>query len=239
MSTLRTPLYREDFRHGVDMLFLYQSSRLVTQLVGHCEATDTLVTEYHRFGSAGGLVDLLRTNVNLSEHDSVSTRFALCINYVQILNLFHGGSEIAGVRVFCDSNNLDKMLQQLLVGRNLRLVANDLDALPLLTKESGIKCGHNEIVDEFAAPEQLWPYSDEEFDDSKMLSYDEKTDIWKVPDVCMHFLSNRTDTRTLLNRLFRLHNKCKEFHPHLRPTAREILNEYSVVASEFGFKIPV
>ena len=94
-----------------------------------------------------------------------------------------------------------------------------------MTESSGgVKCGHREIVGDFAAPEQLWPFPDnEDFDDSLMPPYDEMVDVWKIPDVCSHFL---TDYKQMLFRLFPIHNKCKEYDPGSRPKAEEVLREY-------------
>ena len=59
---LKTPLYRDDFIHGVDMLTVYHTSRLVTQLVGRCDETNTFVTEFHRHGSANRLIPLIHNS---------------------------------------------------------------------------------------------------------------------------------------------------------------------------------
>ena len=167
VSTLRTSLYIEDFQHGLKMLKLLQPNPLVTQLVGWCTEQHRYVTEYHRHGSADLLPTLVASQNHMQSFSLPYWRFRFCLNYVDILVLLHGGSS-AGVRVMCDSNDLYKLLQQFLITVDFRLVLNDLDALPEVTNTSKIKCGHREIVSDFAAPEQLWPFDDVDFDDADM-----------------------------------------------------------------------
>ena len=234
VSTLRTALYIEDFQHGLKMLTLLQSSALVTQLVGFCKEQRRYVTEYHRHGSADILHTLLASKNHTVNFSSPRWRFRFCLNYIDILLLLHGGSS-AGVRVMCDSNDLYKLLQQFLVTADLRLVLNDLDALPEVTNTSKIKCGHREIISDFAAPEQLWPFDDVNFDDAYMPEYDEKTDIWKIPDVCIHFLGSCSECTIIKNQLFKIHNRCKENDPNSRPSAPEVSEVYRSVWKKDGF----
>lgn len=234
MSTLRTPLYVEDFQHGLKMLTLLQPNPLVTQLVGWCNEQHHYVTEYHRHGSADSFHSVLASKNNMQNFNSPYWRFRFCLNYVDILELLHGGSS-AGVRVMCDSNDLHKLLQQLLVTADLHLVLNDLDALPEVTNTSKVKCGHQEIVSGFAAPEQLWPFDHFEFDDAYMPEYDEKTDIWKIPDVCIYFLGSCAKCNFIKNRLFKIHNRCKENNPTRRPSVVEVHEEYKSIWKEVKF----
>lgn len=234
VSVLKSSLYIEDFRHGLKMLTLLQPSPLVTQLVGWCNEQQRYVTEYHHHRSADVLPTLLASKSSTRNFSSPWWRFRFCLNYVDILALLHGGGS-AGVRVMCDSNDLHKLLQQLLVTADLRLVLNDLDALPEVTNSSKIKCGHREIDSEFVAPEQLWPFVDVDFDDAYMAGYDEKTDIWKVPDVCMHFLQNCSECQFIRNRLFKIHNRCKENDPSKRPSVLEVQKEYENLRKQVGF----
>ena len=225
VSVLKTSHYVEDFQHGLKMLTLFQPSSLVTQLVGWCSEHNLYVTEYHRHRSAESLLTLLANKNHVGNFSSPCWRFRFCLNYIDILVLLHGGS-LAGVRVMCDSNDLFKLLQQFLITADYRLVLNDLDALPEVTNLSKIKCGHQEIISDFAAPEQLWPFDDVNFNDAYMPDYDEKTDIWKVPDVCLHFLENCSECLLIKNHLFKIHNRCKENNPSKRPSAREVREEY-------------
>jgi len=216
------------------MLTLLQPSCLVTQLVGLCSEQNLYVMEYHHHRSADSLLTLLATKNNVGNFNSPHWRFRFCLNYIDILVLLHGGS-LAGVRVMCDSNDLYKLLQQLLITADLHLVVNDLDALPEVTNTSKIKCGYQEIISDFAAPEQLWPFDDVNFDDALMPEYDEKTDIWKIPDVCLHFLGNCSECLFIKNWLFKIHNRCKENNPSRRPSALEVREEYHIVWKRAGF----
>jgi len=216
------------------MLILLQPSSLVTQLVGWCSEQNLYVTEYHRHRSADYLLCVLASNNNIRNFSSPKWRFRFCLSYVDILVLLHGGS-LAGVRVMCDSNDLYKLLQQILITDDLRLVLNDLDALPEVTNTSKIKCGHWEIISDFAAPEQLWPFDGVNFDDVYMPDYDEKTDIWKIPDVCLYFLGNSSECFLIKNWLFKIHNRCKENDPSRRPSALEVREEYHNVWKRAGF----
>jgi len=234
VSTLRTLMYVEDFKHGLKMLTVLQPSPLVTQLVGWCSEQHRYVTEYHRHGSADLMLTLLASKSHMKDFSLPHWRFRFCLNYVDILTLLHGGSS-AGVLVVCDSNDLHKLLQQFLVTVDLHLVLNDLDALPEVSSSSKIKCGHREIVSDFAAPEQLWPFDGVDFDESYMPEYDEKTDIWKLPDVCIHFLGNCSKCHFIRNRLFKIHNKCKEKDPSRRPSAQEVREEYEKIWKQVGF----
>ena len=136
--------------------------------------------------------------------------------------------------VMCDSNDLEKTLSQYLLSDDLRLVVNDLDALPEVDNEHNllIRCGHKQLFGDFVAPEQLWPYEDEEFSDVDMPSYDEKIDIWKIPDVCHYFLNDTTGAESLHFHLFKIHKQCKSNDPQKRPTAKEVLEKYEVLYSE-------
>jgi len=234
VSTLRTSLYAEDFQHGLSMLMLLQPNPLVVQLIGWCHEQHRYVTEYHRHGSADFLLTLLTSNSHMKNFSLPHWRFRYCLNFVDTLTLLHGGSS-AGVRVMCDSNDLYKLLQQFLITADLNIVLNDLDALPEVTNTTKIKCGHREIVSDFAAPEQLWPFDDIDFDDASMRKYDEKTDMWKIPDVCIHFLESCSKCQSIRNRLFSIHNRCKENDPRKRPSALEVREEYKRVWQEAGF----
>ena len=209
------------------MLKELQPSKHVTQLLGFCD--DSFVTEYHPYGSAKDLDKLL--TVALGFNYSLSVRFQLCISYVQVVHFLHSGP--LGTRVMCDSNDLNKLLSQFLVNPDLTLVANDLDALPQVHKGRGVKCGHRELFGDFVAPEQLWPY-DEPYNDELMPSYDEKTDIWKVPDVCNHFLGSSDDTSYIQFHLHKIHKRCKNFNPQERPSAVDILDYYKKIKRTLG-----
>uniref|UniRef100_A0A3Q3VWF0 Protein kinase domain-containing protein n=1 Tax=Mola mola TaxID=94237 RepID=A0A3Q3VWF0_MOLML len=94
-----------------------------------------------------------------------------------------------------------------------------------------VKCGHRELSGDFVAPEQLWPYKNrgEVFSDDLMPEYDERTDIWKIPDVT-RFLMGRVPGGDLVHfHLFQIHVECKREDPKRRPSALEVLKAYKSV----------
>ena len=147
-------------------------------------------------------------------------------DYLRIINFLH--SNEAGPRVMCDSNDLGKTLSQYLITDDYHIVLGDLDALPVVRKHHNelIKCGHRELYGIFVAPEQLWPFTKDPFDDERMPGYDEKTDIWKLPDVLYHLLGDSLVSQQLKSGLFHIIRKCKSLAPQDRPTAEEILNYF-------------
>ncbi|XP_072491125.1 protein O-mannose kinase isoform X2 [Notamacropus eugenii] len=228
LSQLTKPEMKEDFLHGVKMLKSLQSEYVVL-LIGYCEDDGTVLTEYHPLGT----LKTLEETLNLPKYQSLNTwhhRLKLAINYVNIINYLH--TSPLGTLVMCDSNDLDKMLSQYLLTSSFNIVANDLDALPVVHKSNRtlIKCGHRELVGEFVAPEQLWPYGEETpFDDERMPPYDEKTDIWKIPDVSSFLLGHVEGSDIVRFHLFEIHQACKKTNPEERPSAQEVLDTYQKV----------
>ena len=202
------------------------------QLVGYCN--NVFITEYHKFGTADKLSRLLETK--LQTYNTLTIRFGLCVQYAKIIQFLHNSPQ--GTRVMCDSNDLEKTLSQFLVTSDLWLLANDLDALPKVNRTKGqlIKCGHRQLHGDFVAPEQLWLRDDAAFSDSEIPGYDEKTDIWKIPDVCNHFLGNVQGADNLRFHLFKIHKQCKHLDPEQRPSAQEVVAEYQRIRDEFGLR---
>lgn len=220
--------YIIDYLHGLNLLIALQPSIHVTQYLGACN--DIYVTEYHPLGSADSL-DFHLSNT-LGATDNLTLRFNLCIDYVSILNRLHTHQN--STLVMCDSNSLHKILTQYLLTSDMRLVVNDLDSIAILKHSSGskIKCGHRQLFGDFVAPEQLWPF-EEDFNDEAMPGYDEKSDIWKVPNVCEFFLGKHKKSQSLQYHLFKIHKQCKSVNPADRPTAKNILMEYIRIKKEF------
>lgn len=181
-----------------------------------------LVTKYYHYGSLNLLDDILR---NVTALHGFQIRSNLAIDYVSVLGYLHNSP--LGVRVMCDSNDLLKALTQYLITDELRLVVNDLDALPEVDAENGkyAKCGHRQLFGGFVAPEQLWPHEDVEFSDDAMRGYNEKTDVWKTPDVLTFILGSSTYANQVKFRLFDLFRRCKDIEPSLRPSMTEIRSE--------------
>ncbi|XP_051508092.1 protein O-mannose kinase [Myxocyprinus asiaticus] len=227
LSVLSSEQYKEDFLHGVSMLRSLQSTHVVS-LIGACEEEGVFVTEYHPLGSALTL-DATLAQDRYRWRNSWHTRLQLAIDYVAFMAYLH--SSPAGIRVMCDSNDLHKTLSQFLLASDMHLLANDLDALPEVERgHRGVKCGHHELTGDFVAPEQLWPHGEDvPFSDELMPDYDEKTDIWKIPDVTRFLLGNVLGSDVIHFHLFQIYTECKRKDPHLRPSALEVLNVYRSV----------
>lgn len=230
LCELSSESYRPDFLHGLSMLRSLQSVRVV-QLVGACEEDGVFVTEYHPLGTPLALDEALAMPRYRSS-DTWQTRLRLALDYVAFLTFLHASP--AGTRVMCDSNDLSKTLSQFLLTADFRLVANDLDALPEVPPGGqGVKCGPRELTGDFVAPEQLWPHGDDgddkPFSDELMPGYDEKTDIWKIPEVTGFLLGHVTGSDVIHFHLFQVHTDCKKRDPRERPTAREVLSVYRAV----------
>lgn len=217
-----TKQYLDDYRYGLDMLKRLQGHLEVIQFLGSCN--DVYFTQYHKFGSADKLENILDDQ---RHHNTMATRFNLCLNYVKILNFLHTNK--LGTLVMCDSSDLDKTLKQYLITDDLTLVLNDVDSLAKVDHSTGdlIKCGHRQLGGDFVAPEQLWSY-DTEFRDEEMPPYDEKSDIWKIPDMCSYFI-DRSDAVKIKLDLFSVHSSCKEGQASSRPSAADVLQEYERV----------
>lgn len=237
VSQLTNENHTADFQHGLEMLELLSPSPNVVQLVGFCKNEHMFVTEYHKLGNATGVLSLIKEKFGT---DNVIAVLRLCLNYARLLEFLHDGP--AGTRVMCDSNDLDKLLSQILVTDQFELILNDLDALPLVEKSLGkkIKCGNRELSGDFVAPEQRWPYTGT-FRAAAMPGYDEKTDIWKAGDVFKSFMSILTSAFTWVQyRMFNLIRSCKYVDPVERPTAKylvsvleKMLAELALVKTEF------
>jgi len=220
----------EDFKHNVAMLQELtpppnKTFPWLVQLVGWCFNNPAVqITEFHNLGTADKVHQILEEK--FPEKNTLATRFKLCQDYVKIIHTLH--SQVGGPRVLCDSNDPIKALSQFLISDDIGLILNDVDALPVVQKEKEqlIICGHKEISGEFIAPEQLWPFEDESFDEQKMPGYDEKTDVWKIPDVCNELLRGCRGATGLKLKLFNIHSKCKLISPKDRITSEQVLQEY-------------
>lgn len=237
LSRLTSPEMRDDFLHGLQMLKSLQSPHVVT-LLGFCEEDNTILTEYHPLGSLGSLEAAL----NLSRYQRVNTwqrRLQLATDYVGILHYLHHSP--LGTRVMCDSSDLPKTLSQYLLTSNLSVVVNDLDALPPVNRSAGAlaKCGRRELRGDFVAPEQRWPHGEDvPFRDDLMPPYDEKVDIWKIPDVTSFLLGHVEGSDMVRFHLFDIHKACKSQAPAERPTAQAVLDTYRQVLSSLRDAVP-
>lgn len=225
VSRLKHNQFKDDFEHNLNMLRSFAGSNLVAQFVGNCK--NMIVTEYYANGNALNLDQVLDLKAS-SEQRTFNFCFELCKNYAAILAYLHNSP--IGTRVMCDSNSLSKLLSQYLITDDLKLVVNDLDALPLVhVNKSGILCGHREVVGDIVAPEQKWPYSDRPFNEEDQPSYDERSDLWKIPDVCGWLLDVcRKDGVQLPQILNVLHSALKSA-AKFRPTASQVLKSYNSI----------
>eukprot|EP00105_Crassostrea_gigas_P028094 XP_011449637.2 PREDICTED: protein O-mannose kinase [Crassostrea gigas] len=201
-SELTSPQYREDFQQGLKILQHFHGSQRIAQLIGFCD--DILITEYYTLGESANFQNMVRAS---PEIDNISLRLQLCVDYVEILSDLHSSLDEV-MYVMCDTNNLDKLLTQYLLSEDMHLVLNDVDSVAEVTfvggEWRGIKCGKRELEGEFVAPEQKWTDATE-FNDTEMQTYDEKTDIWKVPDVCNCFLGSGPEATRLQFKLLDIH----------------------------------
>ncbi|KAM9735357.1 protein O-mannose kinase [Menidia menidia] len=231
LAKLSSPDFLQDFLHGLSMLRALQG-RHVVQLLGFCLEEPALVTEYHPHGSLLNL-DTVLAREQYEQQNKWPMRLRLAMDYVSILQYLH--SSPAGGRVMCDSSSLDKTLSQFLLSSHFHLVVNDLDALPQVDPSRGllVKCGHRELTGDFVAPEQLWPFRNtgRPFSDSHMPPYDEKTDIWKIPDVTRFIMGTVPGGDLVHFHLFQIHKECKRKDPRSRPSALDVLRAYAAVYS--------
>ncbi|MEQ2214649.1 hypothetical protein XENOCAPTIV_015178 [Xenoophorus captivus] len=229
LSELASLEYREDFLHGLSMLQALQGS-LVVQLVGFCLEEDTIVSQHHPHGSLLNLKGVLAQQ-KYQHLNTWHIRLRLATDYISILHYLHNSP--AGRRVMCDSNSLEKTLSQFLLTNDFHLVVNDLDALPEVNPSRGalVKCGSRELTGQFVAPEQLWPFrgSGQPFSDDLMPPYDEKTDIWKIPDITQFIMGSTQGGDLVQFHLFQIHKECKNLDPKLRPSALNVLKAYTSV----------
>uniref|UniRef100_A0A1A7XTH2 Protein O-mannose kinase n=1 Tax=Iconisemion striatum TaxID=60296 RepID=A0A1A7XTH2_9TELE len=229
LSKLASLDYLEDFLHGLSMLQALQGS-LVVQMVGFCLEDHSVVTQHHPHGSMLNVEDVFRQQ-QYQQYNTWYLRLRLATDYVTILHYLHNSP--AGRRVMCDSNSLEKTLSQFLLTNDFHVVVNDLDALPEVNWSRGllVKCGHRELTGDFVAPEQLWPLRNDgtPFSDDSMPAYDEKTDIWKIPDVTEFILGRAPEGELVRFHLFQIHKECKKEDPKLRPSALDVLKVYRSV----------
>lgn len=190
------------------------------------------MTKYYKHGSLEHL-DTQFTKWNIDITDQWNMRIQFVKDYLSIMEYLHYSP--IGTRVMCDTNDLQKTLSQFLITDNFRLIVNDLDALPEVVDNGTIKCGHRELFGDFVAPEQLWPYGeDSSFTDEEMPGYNEKTDIWKIPNVLLFLLGNSTQASRLKMLLFNdLFRWCKTYDALQRPTVREVKLKFNKILQKF------
>ncbi|XP_019614339.1 PREDICTED: protein O-mannose kinase-like [Branchiostoma belcheri] len=223
--TKMAPVKLEYFSRDIKMLKTLQHPS-VLQYVGSCNTS--LLTEFHEFGSANSVEEILKSN-EYSKFNNVRTRFKIALSYLQAIHFLHNSP--IGTRVMCDSHKLQKTLTQFLITQDFKLVLSDLDFIPEVNHEANlfVKCRHKRIMSGFVAPEQLWPFGNETLDYSRMPPYDEKTNIWKIPRVVDYLLGNVNGSDVVRSHLFKVHQQCHNRDPRQRPTTKVLFEEYNRV----------
>ncbi|XP_059143649.1 protein O-mannose kinase-like [Physella acuta] len=233
VSILQHKEHEDDFQHNLKMLQLFSQELHVAQLVGWCmndNSRSVIITELYPLGAADAIHSTIINNFPFL--NTIYEKFKFCVHFVKIIDILH--SHPGGPLVLCDANDPKKALSQFLVTNNLTLVLNDMDALPQVNRATGelIKCGRRELIGDFVAPEQLWPFDDLPFNDSAMPSYDEKVDIWKIPDVCNYIIGDKAGSSKLQLQLFNIHSQCKQLDPAKRPSAKQVLHVYNSISKK-------
>ena len=102
-----------------------------------------------------------------------------------------------------------------------------------IDKNKSIKDKHMRKNGNLFAPEERWHYPDRKFNVTEMPPYTEKSDIWKIPDVCKAIIGKSQKAKILKNRLSKIHELCKEILPKKRPTAKDVWKMYSFVMDAY------
>lgn len=225
VSKLKDNKLLNDFMHGLEMLKAFSGSEGVVQLLGFC-APAVYITEYHPLSNALNFIHRLQQHPELQSYNTPNVRMQLCNDYARILAFLHNSP--TGCRVMCDSTQLARALHQYLVSNGLRLLLADVDALPKVGPQK-VVCGQRQLSGELLAPEQQWPFEGREYSTSHQPPYDEKSDIWKIPEVCSYFLGNGAAVDGLKYHLFEIHKQCKATDPAQRPTAENVVKVYEKV----------
>ncbi|XP_035671792.1 protein O-mannose kinase-like [Branchiostoma floridae] len=225
-SNLTKMGYRRDFHNDVEKLRKLQHSSHIVTLVGSCNTT--LLTEYHRLGPANHIETILKSK-NFSKFNDVRTRFNLSLSFVEAIHFLHNSP--IGTLVMCDQHHLLKTLSQYLITEDFNIVVNDLDSLKEVnsTAQLLIRCRQRQLRPGFVSPEELWPFENETFDGSRLPYYDEKTDIWKIPNVVNYLLGKVNGSDVVRSHLFKVHRRCQNRDPKQRPSANVLLEEYKRV----------
>lgn len=245
-------------RQGFDNLKMLQPHPRVTQLLGYCIAGNitVMITE---LGTWGDLRQFMLTpeyhNFTLAQRADVAVQVVDAIGYVH--------NSPTGSRINCDMNTVGQALAQFIVLEDYRIVLNDVDDLPKgdsrsKTKSQCIVGRHNingTADHSFEAPERRWPWPDkmpkqvdpEELEsrlragedysagmELKSPQVDEKSDIWKLPDLIEKIIgagitqeqdeTNFKRVKAMMTHLKPIMRECKREQPEKRPSAKIVSN---------------
>ncbi|KPM08876.1 hypothetical protein QR98_0074010 [Sarcoptes scabiei] len=92
VSKLTNPIYQSDFFKNLKNLLEFQSSKMVTKVLGFCG--HSIFYEYYRFGNMNNLHSILPKYRLFS----FKSKFKFCIDYVQIINFLHQSSMVMSIR---------------------------------------------------------------------------------------------------------------------------------------------
>ena len=193
--------------------------------IGACSTSHSMV-----FGMRDSLFPLTKLDFLLDKAgcNNWMVRLRLAIDYVYILDYLH--THPSGPHILCNSHSLEMTLSQFAVSQPLTLILTNFDNLPIASGPSTVVCSQEQLVGDFVAPEQKWPYSHlKMFNSEEQPGYDQASDIWKIPDITRYILGNSRESRKILHYLFIIHQKCKTLDHLQRPTARDVLKEYETV----------
>ena len=208
------------------------------QPIGFCLETGVVV-----FSGEKLLLQPLRDVYNVVKAgpcDNFLFWFRLCVEYVRVLVQLHDAST-ASSYVMCNSHTPQQLLDQFFVTQDLHLVLGGYDNLRMVIKNDGrehrVRCSDDNLVGTFVAPEQRWPFARYKvFNHREQPPYNEKADIWKVPDFTWSLLAHcgSRHCREILHYLAAAHVRCKRENPDQRPNATMLYREYARVWEIIG-----
>jgi len=246
----------ERVRQGFNNLKMLQPHPRVTQLLGYCIAGNitVMITE---LGTWGDLRQFLLTNT--FKEFTMAQRTDIALQVTDAIGYIHNSP--GGSRINCDMNTVGQALAQFIVLEDFRVVLNDVDDLPPGDSKVNLKSqcvvGRHNINSSadhsFEAPERRWPWPDkypkeidpQEFEarlrpnedysgeiEFKSPQVDEKSDIWKLPDLIEKILISGIPSdgvqakraKAMLNHLKPIMRECKIKQPEKRPTAKVVSN---------------
>lgn len=206
-----------------DIFRIFSSHPNFFRPIGFCRTQNAVVFSYDPSILRTG--DRLEAALASQPHcDGCLVRLRLAKSYLQVLSQLH-----ANRKTLCNSNSLQQLLSQFLVRDDFTMVLASLDNLPGdVNEEEQILCHKAELTGDFVAPEQRWPHGKTKiFNIDEQPKYGTETDIWKAPDVVSQILGSGCSDELDYFRV--IHWKCKSFVPGRRPTAIELLLEYTTV----------
>ena len=178
---------------------------------------------FYKHGALKYLEGLLR-RPELSQYNSIQTRFQLLVDFVRIMNFLHNSP--IGVRVMCDSRTLPKFLAQYLITDDFHLVVNDVDKLMPVTADGACEKRPNvSDVQEMEIKQQGQQNESIPLRFNPPWKYNEKMNIWKLPWVVQRLLGKVRGSEFAKNQLREIMARCHATIPQQRPTAKEVLQE--------------